>query len=223
MPPSDIDLTDVGSVKAWAEIKPSNTSEDATIQLCITAFSAAFLTWTGNAEANGEMPDESPFCSEVEYEETYDGNGSDRLWLDHRPIKGVSSLLIDGVSVIQSQAFNQPGFVIDKEGQSLQLRGGGGGSGSYFSFGYPAGGAGSRFSKGVGNIAVAYTAGFRTTPLDIQVAANIAVTLNYKRRGNVDVKTNAMAAGAGTISYRDWQLPPEVQKTILDYTRFAIC
>jgi hypothetical protein len=60
------------------------------------------------------------------------------------------------------------------------------------------------------------------TPGDLQLAATIAAATNYKRKSWIDQKSQSMAHGAGTVTYRDWMLPPEVVQTLVDYTRTAM-
>lgn len=57
------------------------------------------------------------------------------------------------------------------------------------------------------------------TPPDVEVAARQMVAVNYKRRSWIDQTSQAMANGAGTTSYRSWELPPEVLSVMDNYSR----
>jgi hypothetical protein len=299
MAPNPIDLSNLSAVKNWASVV--STGDDATIQSCLTAFSMAWLSELSAGPADGSVPSASPFNSVVEFIENYDGNGSDRMFLTNRPIQSVKSLVVNGITISASAAWNAPGFVVDKEKQSIQIRGGGGGQGVVTWPGYPGFGSGQFFAKGIQNITIDYLAGFNPTnvpneldaipasgtpsisvaltpwfsdngvsyfstglplarvlsapspgqyfiqangqylfnvadagkqvlisytatgvPFDIQEAVNDAVATNYTRRKWIDLKSNSMASGMGTTSFRDWRLSPRVMKTILSYQRFAL-
>ncbi len=70
------------------------------------------------------------------------------------------------------------------------------------------------------SIVIAYNA--PGTPYDVGIAATQMVAVNVKRRGWIDQSSQAMAQGAGTISFRDWELPKEVQRVIDFYSRTAV-
>lgn len=309
MPANAIDLSTLNAVKLWGGINQNTQTgaispgkDDAKIQSCLTAFSMAWLSELSAGNPDGSPPAASPFNSIVNFVEDYDGNGSDRLFTYNRPIQLVNLLEINGVQQSQSTAWNMPGFVVDKEKQSIQLRGGGTGAGASFTGpGYPWFGSGGCFAKGVQNVHLDYNAGFTPqtitneldtipasgpfivevdvlpwftdlgvkyfvggapltkvnvspgpgqyyllgagqylfnsadagavvqisytatgVPYDIEQAVKIAVNVNYYRTGWIDKKSNAMAQGAGTTSFRDWWLPPEVERVILAYKRQAL-
>ena len=65
-------------------------------------------------------------------------------------------------------------------------------------------------------VQISYTAS--GVPYDIELAARKMVAVNYKRRQWIDQRSQAMAQGAGTISFQSWEMPPEV-KSVMDYYR----
>lgn len=219
---SVFDLTTVSAIKGWLSAlgtPSSSVTDDANIQACISAAGAHWLQRTGRANADCSLPAASPLLEPLAFSEWYDGNGGPRLFLRQQPIVSVQSLQINGVSIPASTGFGSAGFVVHQDGKSLILRVGASGSvlytGSYF-------GRGSWFSKGLQNVQVAYTAGFRATPPDITLACLQMVAVNYRRRSWIDQKSQAMAEGAGTVTYRDWELPPEVLRVMRAYTRTAL-
>ncbi len=282
-----IDLTTVEAVKAWLNTSgtasKTNTIEDANIQRCITAASRYWLWRTGRGTGNWQTTQQSPLNQAVQYDETYDGNGNDQLFLRNSPVISVQSVLLNGRPVPVTQGLRVHGWMLPDAGDRLVLHG-------------------ERFPYGRQNIQVQYTAGFVAlavtgevhtipadpgpylvaaanlpwladvgvayfadgtalqrvttaprqgqyflqssgqylfsaadanrqvllsysaagTPADIRLAATQMVAVNYKRRQWIDQASQAMANGAGTVSYRNWELPPEVISVMNAYTRRAL-
>jgi hypothetical protein len=222
MAANPIDLTTVAAVKSWLSgtgIAPVNTSDDANIQACITAFSAMVLWKTGRGAENGAEPTQSPFTAPQSYTETRDGNGSRRMFLRNYPILSLSSLVIGFWTVPQSLAYGQAGWVIDQSGKSISLRGGSNAyaSPSFFSFGY-----GGTFYKDIQNIVITYTAGFAQIPDDLGLTATKVVSLMYKRKDWIGLRSKTMANGAGTTSYVDYEMEPNDVATVVHYRREAL-
>ena len=207
-----IDLTTVANVKSWAQVQTSG--DDQTIQDAITAFSLFALHVTGRGNADGSVPAASPFNSVVSYDEFYDGNGNNELPLRNWPIASVTSVTDTGVAVQSSSSTTSPGFVIDQSKKFLVLRGG---TNAYRGFrgGWSNGKCG--WSLGTQNIEVAYTAGFAATPFDLEMLARKVVALNYKRRSWIGQKSQAMAQGAGTLSFNDWEMDAEDKRVLMFY------
>lgn len=226
MPANAIDLTTVANIQAWLG---SGASDAQSMQDCITAASAYWLWAVGMAPQNGDFPTVSPLVGPVSnINETYDGNGSSRMFLRIRPIQSVQSLSVNGIAIPASSGVTVPGFVVDGSGKSIAIRSGSGGPAPgqqlTVSFGFlrnPRSGIWF-FSEGIQNVAVRYTAGYTTEPFDIEMAVRQMVAVNYKRRSWIDQRSQAMAQGAGTISFRDWEFPPEVKSVLDHYRRRAI-
>jgi hypothetical protein len=70
------------------------------------------------------------------------------------------------------------------------------------------------------DVLMAYSAA--GTPPDVEFAARQMVSVNYKRKEWIDQVSRAMANGAGTVSYRNWELPPEIKSVMNTYRRQAI-
>jgi len=222
-PVPDIDLTTLEIVKDYLTVCDSKS--DTVISWAITSASIYWLWRTGQGNADGSVPTHSPYVSPQPYSEWYDGNGNDRLFLRHSPIVSVQALNINGVAVRASSTFGDGGFVVDQNGRSLTFRSSGSGVSrgvnqgygyAYSSF-FPACG----FSLGTQNIQVQYTAGFVTTPLDINEAVTEMVALTVKRRGWLDFKQQAMPDTIGTITYRDWIFTPKIISVMENYARRA--
>lgn len=216
--PNDIDLTDLDTVKAWLHSgkNPAGNSDDGSIQLCITAASRWWLSQTSRGQSSG-INLISPFVEPCPYNEWYDGSGSDTLAIKNDPIRTVTLLTVGNITIVASTQYGLPGYVIDQSQKFIRLRGGGAGSGNFTFTGYPSGAGGYFFAKGIQNVNVQYTAGFDSVPEDVQRAVTQQVAMNYKRKGYADQSSVSMASGAGTTSYRNWKIAPEVQQTLQDY------
>jgi hypothetical protein len=144
MLPSLVDLTTLSSVKTWMSAygDPSiGTSDDQNIQLAITAASRLFLRETGRGSRDWQTTDASPFNQVLTFTETYDGKGTDRLFVDQFPVMSVLSVVVNGVAIQQSNGPASYGWGIHRDRKSL-----------YMSLG--------RFGRGTQNVTITYTAGF---------------------------------------------------------------
>lgn len=224
MPPpvNAIDLTTLTAVRNI--VGAVSTASDQTLQDCITAFSAWALTLTGRGPMDGSIPATSPLASIVSYNETYDGNGSPVLFLRNTPIQAVSALTVSGLVIPLSSAWGVKGYVISGDKKSLKMRSGGGGSGPSFSttnFGAVTG-AGLYFVRDIQNVNVVYTAGYAAVPFDLEMCARKVVALNYKRFSSIGQKSQAMAQGAGTVSFGQWEMDDDCRRTMTSYKRTAM-
>ena len=213
-----IDLTTVANVKAWAQIQTSG--DDQIVQDAITAFSAYVLKLTARGPADGSIPATSPFVTPVSYDEVYDGNGNNELPLRNWPITAVALVNAGGIVIPASGDVSSPGYVIDQSKKFLVIRYGG------VAYPYGRGARGPRYSYagwplGTQNVEVQYTAGFSGVPFDLEMLARKVCALNYRRRSSIGQKSQAMAAGAGTISFGDWEMDKEDMRTI-DYYRSRV-
>lgn len=141
------------------------------------------------------------------YDETYSGRGATRMMLRQMPVTAVSSLQIDGQAIPASTSPTQAGFVFDDI--SIALRG-------------------YTFCRGVQNVAISYTAGWATTPLDIEQAAlewikvmwdrkDRAADVLLQRSGDTEQRFN-LPAGAQIASVMG-AMPPAVRLALAPYAR----
>lgn len=205
--PSPIDLTDLATVKSWLSIQPNNTDADVTLQFLITSFSQYVLNKTGR----------DSFSSINTYLETYDGNGSARLFLRNSPIVSVASVSAGSYTFPISTDSNTFGVYIDSTKKSIILRGRILSNRVFHrSVGFPI---------GYGNISVNYSAGYASVPFDLQEATMRAVSQNYQRKDWIDLASKTLSAGggaSGTTRYRDWALEPMVERVLDFYSRYAM-
>jgi hypothetical protein len=220
--PNAIDVTTLAGVKLWNQTV--GTNDDQIIQDAITSFSAYLLRRTGRGPLDGSIPASSPFVAPVAYDDFYDGSGTLRQPIRNWPITAVAALSINGRSVLQSTTPQISGWVIDGDKRFISMRGGGNPRGFGGYAGYGGWGANPRslgygggFVNGIQNIEVQYTAGFSGVPFDLEMAARKTVALNYRRRSWIGQKSQAMAAGGGTITFADWEMDKDVERAIQFY------
>jgi hypothetical protein len=80
---------------------------------------------------------------------------------------------------------------------------------------------GFRFCRGVQNVAVGYTAGFASVPLDLKQAAIEAFALSYRQRVHIGEKTQSMN-GQLTVSFDMSDVPPRSLSIFQQYRRLAL-
>lgn len=228
--PSPIDQCTVDDVLAYlgTTTNPTSSSDSGNIQLCITSASKYWLWRTGNEPADGSTPTESPLVEVVAYDEFYDGQGGLRQFTRHRPIVSVSLVQIGLVTIPQSQQIGQPGWLIDSSGRCITLRNAAGGNlnpSQRLTVGFQSNYGGYRFfsdSNNPQNVRITYMAGYNGTPPDVFEKTIKMVAINYKRKGWLDQASQAMAEGAGTITFRSWDLSPDIENVIREYSRKAL-
>lgn len=219
--PSPIDLCTVDQLKSWLNQK-NCSFVDINLQREVTAFGAWWLWRTGHGPMDGSVPTVSIFVAPVVFNETYDGNGNDRLFLRQSPITSVQALNCCGLSIPRSTGYNVPGYVIDGNGRSLAIRSSGGGSfGRYGAYSNTRFGSAYRFFRGIQNIQVQYTAGYASTPPDVTAAAIKILGLWITKSRWIGQKQQAQPDGLGTFVYTDLEIPVEVRSVIDFYTRRA--
>ena len=127
------------------------------------------------------------------YVETYNGTGGNRLILPNYPVTAVGSVAVNFTPIPAAPASSgSSGFLFDSFG--LYLRG--------FSF-----------TEGFQNVAVTYTAGFLTTPPELEQACIELVALRYKERDRVG--QNSKSIGGEIVSFNTKDFTGPIQ-TILD-------
>jgi hypothetical protein len=132
--------------------------------------------------------------------EIYDGNDSDRLLPHQFPIIAVSAVSIDNVPIPQAISPVAAGFLWDA--RRILLRG-------------------FRFTRGVQNVQLSYTAGYSSVPLDLKQAAIEAFALTYRQRVRIGEKSNSMS-GQITIAFDMSDVPPRSMSVFNQYRRLAL-
>jgi len=131
------------------------------------------------------------------YTEVYDGKGSGRLFLRQTPVTGITLVAIDGVSVPPSPASSQPGWTLN--GNILVL-------------------AGHWFRRGLGNVAVTYSAGYAAPPADVAEAVMELVGMRYRGKDRLGKVSESMG-GIATTSYAQKDVSPFIASVIARYAK----
>ncbi len=153
------DLTTLVNAKAWLNVPTAVTGDDAMLQRLITGASQFVQTYLNRTIAT------------TAYNERYTGSGSNTLALPNYPITAVSSVAIRGVPIAASPDGVQVGYTFDD--RFLYLIGNVG----FSSF---PNGADGQFPKWPPlGVQVSYTAGFASTPFDVEQAALELIGLKY--------------------------------------------
>jgi len=188
------DLCTLAELKAWLPNQGSN--DDVNLQALIT---------NGSFQILNEYLNRPHILASVigSLTENYDGNGADRLLPKTFPIIGVAAVSVDGVAIPQASGFTgntSAGFLFDA--RRVLLRG-------------------FRFSRGVQNVTISYTAGYSSVPLDLKQAALEAFALTYRQRTHIGEKSNSMG-GQVTLSFDMSECPARSLNVFNQYRRIAL-
>jgi hypothetical protein len=188
------DLCTLAELKAWLPNQGSN--DDTALQSLISNGSLQILQYMDRPHILAGV------IGSVN--EAYDGNGSDRLLPRNFPVISVTAVSVDGVAIPQSLGFSSgtqtAGYLWDS--RRILLRG-------------------FRFCRGVQNVAVSYTAGYTSVPLDLKQAALEAFALTYRQRTHIGEKSNSMG-GQVTLSFDMSEVPARSMCVFGQYRRIAL-
>jgi len=207
----DIDLTTLAAVKAMAEV--SSTKEDSELQDLITSFSRFAMNYTGCRVLNRVLV--------ITDDDPYSGKGGTTLFLRQYPLVSIQAVIVNGQQLPISTGRTSGGVaILDREKSGITIRRPMGGMNESFGLGLQ-----GCFAMGNANIYVDYTAGNNGTPPDLEMAARTECAIAYKRKLAMDLKSKSLSVqgGAGTTSYRDWDVTPRTQKILNFYTRKTVC
>ena len=137
--------------------------------------------------------------AQAAYTETRDGTGGTKLMFANYPVTAVSSVVIDGVTIPPSTSPSMPGYVFSQTVLSLR--------GSYV------------FTYDVQNVQIAYTAGFVTTPTEIEQACIELVSLRYRERSRIGQASKGLAGE--NVSYQALDLSDSVTSVLAQYRKVA--
>lgn len=129
------------------------------------------------------------------YSEVYDGRGGQVLMLRNRPVTAVASLSIDGITIPAATTRPIVGYAFDA-------------TALYLSEGYA-------FARGLRNVAVTYTAGYATTPPDVEQAILEWLNVIYRERDRVGLVSKALAGE--TTAFDVGAMPKRVQQYLVPF------
>ena len=132
------------------------------------------------------------------YTESYDGNDSAALMLRQTPVTAVSALTVNGTAVqASSDGIYRDGFAFDSNRLIMINR---------------------RFSRGMQNIRVTYTAGYASIPGDVEEAVIEFVSDRYRMISRIGEQSKAIPEG-GSVSYDMSYMSKKVQGSLSNYRR----
>ena len=168
------DLTTLSDLKLWLQIDPANTSQDALLTDLIHSASDYIQSFLNRTIA------------QQLYSEARDGSGAgqDVMMFANYPVSAVSSLAINGQAIPPSPDGIQPGFLFDSTRLVLV-------------------GCQYEFCRGHMNCLVSYTAGYATTPSEIQRACNEMVGLRFKNKDRIGLNSKTLANEVITFTQSD--------------------
>ena len=191
---SPLDLCSLQEIKDWLDL--SVDTQDRKLSRLITSASTLIRQ---KIERNLEA---------ASYTETRNGNGGDRMVLRNTPINSIASVVVDRVSVPQSDGVtagwtndSTTVYMVDRHLLPIAI--------------YPYLSGGFAFNRGYQNITISYNGGFQVVPLDLKQAALELVTQKFNRSKHSDQRSQSI--GGEVISYSEKEMPDEVMLVINRY------
>lgn len=124
------------------------------------------------------------------YTEKRDGHGGDTMICGNYPVTSVQSVAVEGLVASLPFSFNDDGI--------------------YLTGGY-------RYSRGKNNVVLAYTAGYVTTPLDLQQACIDTIALRWRERERIGHVSKSLGGETTAFSLKDF--PAQVLTLLNQYKK----
>jgi len=131
----------------------------------------------------------------ADYFEVRDGTGGETLQFACFPVTEVAAVTIDGQVVPRATSTVASGYAFSPTQLSVR---------SY------------RFSRGLQNIAISYTAGYATVPPDIAQACIELVSLRYRERSRIGELSRSLG-GAETVAFSQKDLSDGIKTLLQQY------
>jgi hypothetical protein len=138
--------------------------------------------------------------AQAAYNEVRNGPGGVTLLLRNAPVTAVASLKIDGVVIPLSTAWNVDGYIL--MGNLLQLRG-------------------FKFARGAGNVEISYTAGYVTTPAEVEQVCIELVSGRMKNGRGDRIGVSSKSLAGESISFYRNDLTTDMKRMLVNYRRTA--
>ena len=130
------------------------------------------------------------------YSETKNGNGRAAIMVMNYPVTAVASVTIDGVAIPTRTSVTASGYSFDSDMIYLD---------------------GYTFNRGNQNVALTYTAGYVTIPLDLEQAAIELMAMRYKERDRIGHAS--LSVGGETTAFITKDMPDSVKTVLMNYRR----
>jgi hypothetical protein len=136
------------------------------------------------------------FIASDTYTMTSDGKGQHRLSTTAYPLQSVSSVYVDGSLVPPAISPTTHGWVISNNAVALR---------------------GYEFTRGYSNVQITYTAGYDTTPPDLEQACLELCGLRWREKSRIGEVSKNIGGEVVTFMVKDF--PPSVLTTLMQYRR----
>lgn len=156
----------------------------------------ALLTRLVTAMSEGIESCLNRVVTSASYTELRDGNGKDVMMFANIPATGVTSVKVNGLPIPLAPGITSYGYRFDET--LLMLNG-------------------ATFDRGRRNIEITYTAGFTSTPKDLEQACIELVALRYKEKDRIGHVSKSLAGE--TVSFITAAAPASVRSTLDWYMR----
>ncbi len=130
------------------------------------------------------------------YTETRDGTGGVRIPFARPPVTAVASVTVNGQAIPPGDAVSTPGFYFTPTMLYLNA---------------------FAFARGLGNVQLVYTAGFTTTPPEIEQACIELAAFRYREMERTGVASKGMAGETTSFIVKD--MPPAVATILNSWQR----
>lgn len=130
------------------------------------------------------------------YADTFDGRDTSRIAFPNYPVTAVASVTIDGTAIPARPSALGSGYVFSPTMLSL---------------------SGFSFTRGFGNVVVAYTAGFATVPPDLEQACVELIAFKYRERDRIGHQSKTL--GGETVAFYIGDMPKPVQTVLETYKK----
>lgn len=188
------DLTTLQDVKAWLGVPSGQTGSDATLAELISNTSADFLRAIGRTD----------FLT-ASYTEVREGDGNCRIATRHWPITAISTITVSGTGVASSPDRVASGYYFEDELDPERV------NQIYL--------AGGEVFTDLAPIAIAYTAGYATPPLDVAQAVIDWIAARFRGRPGVAVNSQREAGGEHITYDKEAAMPATTAACAARYTR----
>jgi hypothetical protein len=136
------------------------------------------------------------------YTETRDGHGKRVMPLANYPVTAITGVTVDGVAIPPAPDTLSPGYRLVNDQVVLN---------------------GYLFPRGFGNVQIHYTAGYASTPMDIEQACIELCALKYRARDRIGLTSQAMgvAGSSQTTAYNTKDMTDEIKTLLQRYRKVA--
>jgi hypothetical protein len=200
------DFTTLADVKAWLQTgtDPFPPRDDAMLARLITSCSTFIESWLSRP------------LGLANWQEIRDGWGGERAYrmpLAVSPVVGIISLTIDGLAI-------PPAPVLNAQTTTF------GSVAGYTFTPTELGLRGYRFTRGMQNVTVQYTAGYEDIPADVQQACLEMVVRKYRERTRIAERSRSLGGGEtvaySTVMFSRRDMGTDIQVLLQQYRQSAL-